>query len=59
MISLAKFVEAKIESITDPKMRAFIESAYEEFWESCAEASLVVANSLDSFIALQRQYRRE
>lgn len=44
MISLAKFVEAKIESITDPKMRAFIESAYEEFWESCAEASLVVAN---------------
>lgn len=34
------------------QMRLFdVESASEEFWESGAEASFVVANSLDSFLA--------
>lgn len=59
VLSLAKFVEDRIESIPNATIRAFVESAYEEFWEACAEASFVVANSLDAFLALQRQSRRE
>ncbi len=58
-MSLAKFVGDRIASIPSETIRAFVESAYEEFWEACAEASFVVANSLDTFLALQRESRRE
>ena len=58
-VSIAKTVEDAIESIPNETLRNFVESAYEEFWDACAEASFVVASSLDVWNASQRQTMRE
>lgn len=45
---LQEALEEKIESISNPQIRAFIEEATEEFFESIIETGFVIAGELDS-----------
>lgn len=53
--SFAKKVEDKVESISDPFWRNFVEEFLEEAWDGCVEAGFVVANSVESYLAMQKQ----
>lgn len=52
--SFAQSTEDFIESIPNTFIRNFTEELVEEFADSCIEAGYVVANSADSFLAMQR-----
>jgi len=47
-------IQQKIESIPDEKMREFVEEMWEEFGESCLEASFQITNTIDSYYAAER-----
>ena len=52
--SFAQKTEDFIESIPNTFIKNFTEELVEEFADSCIEAGYVVANSADSFLAMQR-----
>ncbi len=52
--SFALEVEERIDNISNPMLRAFVEELLEEAWESCVEAGFVVANSIDGWMASQK-----
>lgn len=52
--SFAQKTEEAIESIPNEFWRNFTEEFVEEFFESCTEAGYVVANSVDSYLAMQK-----
>lgn len=45
---LQEALEEKIESITNPRIRAFVEEMVEEFFESIIETGYIIASELDS-----------
>ena len=51
---LQEELEERIESITNPNIRAFVEEAVEEFFESIIETGYVIASELDSAL---REYQ--
>jgi len=57
--SFAQWRQDKIEKIPNPAVKEFVEEFGEELWDSCQEAFLVVASSIDSQMALQRSQIRE
>jgi hypothetical protein len=52
--SIAKALEESIDEIKDPIDRAYAEELWDELGESCIEAGYIVANSADSYYALQK-----
>jgi len=52
--SFAQWRREQIEKIPNPAVREFVEEFGEELWDSCQEAFMVVASSIDSHMALQR-----
>lgn len=52
--SIASALEESIESIEDPIAQAYAEEFWDEFGESCIEAGYIVANSADSYFAMQK-----
>lgn len=52
--TFAQAVEDRIEAIPNLFIRNFIEEFLEEAWEGCVEAGFVLANSVESFLALQK-----
>ncbi len=54
IISGAKFVEDRVESIKNPFLKNFTESLLEETWDGCVEAGFIVAGAADQFIAMQK-----
>ena len=53
-LSMAKFVEEKIERIPDQTIRQMVENGLEEFLDSCQEALMITASGMDSWLAYQR-----
>lgn len=56
--SFASWRQSQIEKIPNPAVKEFVEEFGEELWDSCQEAFLVVASSIDSQMALQRSQMR-
>lgn len=54
VLSLAKTVDDKVESIKNPFVRTFVESFLEEYWEGCVEAGFIVAGAMDSWVWQQK-----
>ncbi|MDB9375750.1 hypothetical protein [Nodularia sphaerocarpa] len=52
--SFALATEEAVESISNEAVKNFVEEFLEESWEGCVEAGYVVANSIESFIALEK-----
>lgn len=52
--TIANALEESIELYKDPEDRAFWENLWDEFGESCVEAGFIVANSVDSYFAMQK-----
>lgn len=52
--SFASALEEVVESIPNRFWRGFAEEFLEEAWDSCVEAGFVVANSVESYLAMQR-----
>jgi hypothetical protein len=48
--TLSNIVEKKVESIKNPMMRAFTESAIEEFFEGCIEGGFALTQAMDSYV---------
>lgn len=53
-MSLANQVDERIESIQNPMVRAFIENAYDEFWDGFLEAGFIIAAEFDTAYAQAR-----
>lgn len=47
-------IEERIESIKDPKLRSFVEEAYEEFTDACVEAGEIVVEGWAASMAVNR-----
>lgn len=58
-LSMSKKVEDYFDSFGEGPVKAFLENAWEEFWESCSEAFFITANSLDVWMANQRNSRQD
>ena len=56
--SFASWQQGQIEKIPNPAVKEFVEEFGEELWDSCQEAFLVVASSIDSQMALQNSMIR-
>ncbi|KJH69396.1 hypothetical protein [Aliterella atlantica] len=52
--SIASAHEESIDSIQDPEDKAYAENFWDEFGEACIEAGYIVANSADSYFAMQK-----
>lgn len=52
--SIASALEASIDSIKDPEAQAYAEEFWDEFGDSCVEAGYIIANSADSYFAMQK-----
>lgn len=52
--SVASALEDSIDSIKDPETKAYFESFWDEFGDACIEAGYIVANSADSYFAMQK-----
>lgn len=52
--SFALAVDNAVESIPNTFVRNFVEEFLEEAWDGCVEAGYVVANSIDSYMALEK-----
>jgi len=52
--SIASALEDSIDSIKDPEEKAYAEAVWEELADSCIEAGYIVANSADSYFAMQK-----
>lgn len=52
--SIASSLEESIDSIEDPLDKAYAEEFWDEFGESCIEAGYIIANSADSYFAMQK-----
>lgn len=52
--SIAIALEDTVDSITDPSQQAYAEEFWDEFQDSCIEAGFIVANSADSYFAMQK-----
>lgn len=48
-VTLAETVENVFESVTPKFLQNFLESAWEEFWDSCAEVGYLTASLLDNY----------
>lgn len=57
--SFALATENAIEAIPNESVRNFVEEFLEEAWEGCVEAGYVLCNAADSYIAEQKQIKRE
>ncbi|MBP0043381.1 MAG: hypothetical protein J7545_15645 [Roseofilum sp. SBFL] len=53
VISLSKWKDDQIESISNEYTRNFTEEFFDEFGDACNEAIVVIANGIDSYQALQ------
>ncbi|OJJ11413.1 hypothetical protein BI308_25695 [Roseofilum reptotaenium AO1-A] len=53
-LSLAQWQRDRIEDIENPNVREFVEEFSEELWQSCKEGFMVVADAIDSQMALNR-----
>lgn len=53
--SFASALEDRIEKIPNKFLQQFLEEFLEESWDACVEAGFVVANSVESYLAMQRQ----
>jgi hypothetical protein len=47
-VTFAEGIETTVEAIPNPLLRAFVDNAYDEFFDSCFEAGYVVANTIES-----------
>jgi hypothetical protein len=47
-------IDKQIEKEKDPQWKQFYENSLEGFTESCMEASMIVANNIDTYIATQK-----
>jgi hypothetical protein len=56
--SFALATETLIESIPNQAVRNFVEEFLEEAWEGCVEAGYVLAHSADTYIAEQKQIKK-
>jgi hypothetical protein len=52
--SFAIAVDNAVESIPNEAVRNFVEEFLEEAWDACVEAGYVVANSIDSYLAMEK-----
>lgn len=52
--SFASALEESIDSIKDPEEQAYWEEFWEELGDSCIEAGFIIANSADSYFAMQK-----
>lgn len=52
--SFAKATEEAVEKIPNTFVRNFVEEFLEEAWDGCVEAGYVVANSIDSWVAMEK-----
>lgn len=53
--SFASALEDRIEKIPNKFVQQFVEEFLEESWDACVEAGFVVANSVESYLAMQKQ----
>lgn len=53
--SFASALEDRIERIPNKFLQQFLEEFLEESWDACVEAGFVVANSVESYLAMQKQ----
>jgi hypothetical protein len=54
VLSVAKFLDDRVESIQNPFLQAAVSSALEEWWDACVDAGFVIAGAADSFIWEQK-----
>ncbi len=57
--SFALATEKAVESIPNTFVKNFVEEFLEEAWEGCVEAGYVVANSVDSYLAMEKLRQQE
>lgn len=57
--SFASALEDRIEKIPNQFLRNFLEEFLEEAWDACVEAGFVVANSVESYLAMQKEAQRQ
>jgi hypothetical protein len=55
VLSFASKVEAKIDSISDPMKKAFVDNLREGLYDGCIEGGYILAGALDSWYLQQRQ----
>jgi hypothetical protein len=54
VLSFAKALDDKVESIKNPFLQAATSSLLEEWWDACVDAGFVVAGAADSFVWEQK-----
>lgn len=57
--SFAIQLEKRVESIPNRFLQNFVEEFLEEAWDACVEAGFVVANSVESYLAMQREAKAQ
>lgn len=57
--SFAQWQSEQIQKIPNPNVQSFVEEFTEELWDSCKEAFMVVANAVDSQLALSKSQLRD
>lgn len=56
-VTFAEAIEQRVEQIPNPELRAFVENAYDEFFDACFEAGYVVSNTIESFYLRNKAQR--
>lgn len=59
VVTIAGTIENVFESITPKFLQAFLESAWEEFWDACAEVGYMTSSLLDNFGQQQANVARQ
>ena len=54
VLSFNKSVSDKVEKIKNPITQAFVENALDESWDTFVEGTLIIARSIDDFIAAEQ-----